>query len=180
MMLSQDELRERAQRALAKLNRARRDPRYARAMGRFVAAGLLETNDPRVVPHHEPVALDDVLWAGQHEPRLLELLPAVVVKRPALLAQPFDMPADLRDAVRAIRSAKACPEFRGVSGDAYARWVPFVGTRRAPTQLKSFRLKPDDLHCLRRLVQALPARSETEVVRIALRKLERELLDADG
>lgn len=177
MTLSRDELRVRAEQALAKLKRARRDGRYLRAMGRFVAAGLLDTNDPRIAPHREPVTLDDVLWAGQHEPRLLELLPAVVVKRPGLLAQPLDMPADLRAAVRAIRSAQPCPEFRGVPGEAYARWVTIVGRRRAPTQLKSFRLKPDDLQRLRRLMAAIPAPSETEVIRIALRRLERDLFE---
>jgi hypothetical protein len=81
--------------------------------------------------------------------------------------------------VRALRSAKPCPDFRGVSGAACARWVPELGRRGAPTQLKSFRLRADDLERLRRLAEQLPAASETDVIRLALRALERIRLSGE-
>jgi hypothetical protein len=173
--LDAEKLRERARKAHARFRRARRDPRYLRAVGRFVNDGLLETNDPLVVAHDAPVALDDILWAGRYEPRLLELLPAVVVKRPSILAPPVELPADLREAVCAVKAGRDHPDFRGVPGEAYARWVPHVGRKGHPSQLRSFRLRRDDLDRLRRLKLALDAPSETEVLRMGLRVLETAL-----
>ncbi|MET0795598.1 MAG: hypothetical protein ABW061_29030 [Polyangiaceae bacterium] len=48
------ELVERAQARHAKSERQRRDPRYRRVLGRFVAAGLLSTNEP-TIPHRAAI-----------------------------------------------------------------------------------------------------------------------------
>lgn len=172
-MTSREALHTRAKKAHARLQRARRDPRYLRAVGRFVAEGLLATNDPLVVAHDDPVVLDDVLWAGDHEPRLLELLPAVVIARPDMLATPLELPADLAAAVHALREGAEPPTFRGIPGQAYARRQRDLGRAKAASRLKSFRFRPDDLERLRRLRRELAAPSETEVLRVALRVLER-------
>ena len=67
-----------------------------------MAAGLLQTNEP-VVRHREPLRVADVLWAGEVEPRLLELLPALLVKKPGLFVDARELPDDLDAAVRALR-----------------------------------------------------------------------------
>lgn len=74
------ELKRKAQRKQRRLERLRRDLRYRDVMGAFVRAKLITTN-VEVEPRKGPVALKDVLWAGRLEPRLLELLPAVMIKR---------------------------------------------------------------------------------------------------
>ena len=151
--------------------RARRDPRYLRAMGVFIHAGLLATNAD-ISTVRGPVALKDVLWAGAVEPRLLELLPAVLVKRPALVAA-GELPEDLERVVHSLRHNEIPEAFRGIPGKKLAAWVPRVGHRgKLPTLLKSFRFHPDDVALLRRLAAA-KGTSETEVVRSALRALER-------
>ncbi|MCA9619597.1 MAG: hypothetical protein KC731_11245 [Myxococcales bacterium] len=142
-------------------------------MGRFVAEGLLATTDSTIEADKTPVPLEDVLWAGKVEPRLLELLPAVVIKRPGMLLLPSALPQDLDAVVRALRTDEPCPDFRGIDGEACRRWVPLVGRRGHPSRLKSFRLKYDDIQRLARLRRRLAAKSDAEVVRLALLALER-------
>ena len=83
-------------------------------MGRLVEEGLLETNIEGIVPRRKPVPLDDALWAGTVEPRIMELLPAVLVKKPRLLRLPKELPQDVAEVIHAIRHGKPAPTFRGV------------------------------------------------------------------
>jgi hypothetical protein len=163
------ELQRRALRRHAALLQARRDPRYRRVIGRLVAAGVLTTT-AKIEPNRKPVRVADALWAGRIEPRVLELLPALIVKRPALFVDPSELPADLVAAVRMLRKNVEPPEFRGVPGQKQLRWLPLVGRRKVPSRLKSFRLLAEDLALLRRLSAEL-ADNETEVVRRGLRRL---------
>ena len=174
MTHAQSDLQARARRRHRALRRKHRDPRFRKVMGRFVEEGLLETNIEGIVPRRQPVSLDDVLWAGTVEPRIMELLPAVLVKKQSLLQLPKELPEDVAEVMHAIRHGKPAPSFRGVPPAQYLRWVTQVGRKgRSPSVLKSFRFKHDDVLRLARLRNSLPARSDTEVIRMAL-----ELLDA--
>lgn len=164
------QLQARAQRRHAAAVAARRDPRYRRVIGRFVRAGLLATTG-RVTPRHTPITVDDALWAGELEPRILELLPAAIVKRPGLFENVAHLPEDLAAAVDALRRNRAPEEFRGIPGAALLRWLPSIGHRdKIPSRLKSFRLQIEDLELLDRLSAALGI-SQTEVLRRGLRRL---------
>lgn len=59
--------------------------------------------------------VDDVLWAGELEPRLLELLPAMIVKRPSLFEDISKLPEDLGATVEALRRTKCLLTFAGYS-----------------------------------------------------------------
>lgn len=169
-MISAKELQLRAQARQKTLVRKRRDPRYRRVLGRFVEGGYLTTNHP-VERNKEPLQVADVLWAGDVEPRFLELLPALLVKQPSLFVDPRDLPDDLESAVRRLRRNLTPDTFRGIPGQALQRRLPEVGrSRTVPSRLKSFRLKPDDLRLLATLAQELGV-TETEVVRRGLRAL---------
>ncbi len=142
-------------------------------MGRFVEDGLLETNIEGIVRRRQPVSLDDALWAGTVEPRIMELLPAVLVKKPRLLRLPKELPEDVAEVIHAIRHGKTAPSFRGIPPEQYLPWVTQVGRKgRSPSVLKSFRFQHDDVLRLARLRASLPARSDTEVVRMALELIE--------
>lgn len=170
MTLGATELRARAQRRLARIERARRDPRYARVVGRLRALGLLVTNF-EVEDPGTPISVADALWVGNVEPRVLELLPALVVKAPATFEDVRQLPGDLAEVVRALRRAETPPDFRGVPGESLAHWLPRVGRKqRLPSCLKTFRLKHEDLVLLRRLARELGS-TETDVIRRALRAL---------
>jgi hypothetical protein len=142
-------------------------------MGRFVAEGLLETNIDGIGPRERSVPLDDALWAGTVEPRIMELLPAVLVKKPSMLRLPKELPDDVAAVMHAIRHGKTAPSFRGVTPEQYLPWVTQVGRKgTSPSVLKSFRFKHEDVLRLSRLRKSLPARSDTEVIRLALELLE--------
>lgn len=164
-------LQARAQKKARAQTRRRADPRYRRVLGRYVAAGLLNTNED-VALNRAPMRVADVLWAGELEPRLLELLPALLVKKPALFGDADALPEDLEAAVRALRRNQEPETFRGIDGHAIAKWLPHVGHKqKLPSQLKSFRLQQDDIELLERLQQKLGG-SRTGILRRALRALD--------
>lgn len=173
MTLARNEIQAAARKRHQALRRKQRDPRFKKVLGRFVAAELLTTNIEGIRPHDKPVPLEDALWAGTVEPRIMELLPAVLVKKPGLLRLPKELPEDVAEVMHAIRHGKTAPRFRGVTPDQYLPWVTEVGRKgRSPSVLKSFRFKHEDILRLARLRKSLPARSDTEVVRMALELLE--------
>jgi hypothetical protein len=103
----------------------------------------------------------------------MELLPAVLVKKPGILRSPKDLPEDVAAVMHAMRHCKAAPRFRGVPPERYLPWVTEVGRKgRSPSVLKSFRFKHEDVLRLSRLRRNLPTRSDTEVIRMALELLE--------
>ncbi len=133
-MTKSETLQQRAQRKLRQLERSRRDGRFLRTMGKLVGAGLLESSSPDVQPYDRRVSLADALWAGRVEPRILELLPAIVVKRPRLFVLPAVLPDDLDAVVRGIRNGRGHPSFRGVDPVSYLPWVERIGTKgKLPT-----------------------------------------------
>jgi hypothetical protein len=165
------DVQRRAQIRARVLRRARTDPRFLHVLGRLVREGLMVTNGP-VAPHREPIAVKDVLWAGNTEPRLLELLPALLVRQPGMFDGAGSLPADLDQAVGSLRRGKRPAPFRGIPGESLERWLPVAGKRKTlPAKLKSFRLKPEDLRILELLAERLGL-SETDVIRRGLRALE--------
>lgn len=165
----------RARERQRRLDRLRSDPRFGRVLGRYVAEGLLTLNFP-VDAHRERIEVADALWTGELEPRVLELLPAMILKTPAVFVDVRDLPPDLDDVVRTLRRDETPPDFRGIPGAAIRSWVPRVGRKdKLPTQLKAFRFGASDLQLLRQLASDLGI-NETEVVRRGLRALAAERL----
>jgi hypothetical protein len=165
-----DEFKERARKRMAVLRRRARDARFSNVMGRFSRDGLLVTNRP--FKHHKnPLPVADVLWAGEVEPRLLELLPALVVKRPSMFVDTTNLPPDLAEVVKSLRRDQSPADFRGIPGRDVHQWLRRVGHRgKAPSRLKSFRFKPADQRLLEHLTNELGI-TETEVIRRGLRAL---------
>lgn len=164
------DLVQRARRAHGALERQRRDPRYRRVLGRLIGAGVLTTNAD-VPAYAKRITVQDALWAGDVEPRILELLPALLVKRPALFVDARALPDDLAQVVDDLRKHRPPSDFRGVPGASLVRWLGSVGHRgKLPSRLKAFRLQADDLMLLRNLSQEL-GMTETAVVRRGLRAL---------
>jgi hypothetical protein len=166
---------ERAQARYAKIERQRRDPRYRRVLGRFVAAGLLSSNEP-TTPHRGRIRVADALWAGEVEPRILELLPALLIKKPALFEDATSLPDDLAQVVRALRRAEVPADFRGIPGADLVRWLPRLGrSGTVPSRLRSFRFSAEESRLLARLSRELGT-TEVAVLRRSLRELGAALL----
>lgn len=169
-MMSADELQRRAKRRMVQLDRRRRDPRYRRVLGRLVGLGLLTTNEA-VLETRARIDVAEALWAAEVEPRIAELLPALLVRRPALFVDVRNLPDDLAQVVAALRRNEVPPDFRGAPGDKLQRWLGSVGRKSGlPSRLKAFRLQPSDLSLLARLRDELGI-TETAVLRRGLRAL---------
>ena len=172
MTLDAEGLRARAKRLQTRIARGRRDPRYRCVIGRLKAARLLATNY-EVPDFRGRITVADALWAGELEPRVLELLPALVVKKPSLFVDPTNLPEDLANAVRSLRRNQAPEAFRGIPGSDILKWLPRVGHRgKTPSRLKCFRLTAEDLSLLEELSRERGL-SETDTVRQGLRALAR-------
>ena len=118
-----EQLQKRAQLALERLEAARRDPRFLRVIGGLVGLGVLETN--YAVPVHQgPLDLAEALWAGEYEPRVLELLPALLVRMPAAFTRTGEPPpVDLDAVVQALQRGAVPPDFRGTPGAKLRAWL---------------------------------------------------------
>jgi DNA-binding XRE family transcriptional regulator len=84
--------------------------------------GLLGHN--KIQPKRCRVTLNNAVEAGALEPRIFELLPAIIAKLPqALVHTGEDIPDDLRAAVEAINFGGEVPDFRGIPGAKCAHWA---------------------------------------------------------
>lgn len=162
------DLQRRAKERFAQLEGCRANARYRRVMGRLIGAGLLTSNEA-LPTHPGPVSVRDALWAGMVEPRILELLPALLVKRPSMFTHRDRLPEDLATVVGALRRNREPEDFRGIPGRDLLQWLPRVGRRgKLPSRLKSFRLQAADVELLDRLSGELQI-SQTAVLRRGLR-----------
>ena len=169
--MNREQLIAAARKGAARDAEARASETFRRVIGAFGRAKLLR-NNMGIPPGKQPVTLDEVLWAGEIEPRLLELLPAVLVKKPAFI-EVGKVPADLAHVVAQMRRGEVPDPFRGMPGEKLMEWLPRVGHKnKLPSRLKSFRFRPDDVTLLKELSEREEA-SETEVVRRALRAMKR-------
>jgi hypothetical protein len=163
-------LKRRAQARYARIAEQRAEPRYQRVLGRFVEAGVLITNE-QAKAHAEPIRVADALWAGELEPRILELVPALLIKKPSFFADPKALPDDLASVVRALKHNQVPEAFRGIPGADLARWVPRIGRRdKLPSRLRCFRFSAEDSRHLAHLARQLGL-NESDVLRRALREL---------
>lgn len=166
-MRNLEEIKKRARARNARYEKARRDPRYTKVIGRFTSEGLLEA--PGVVPTRGMVTLEDALWVGEVEPRVLELLPALMIRRPKLLAHHEALPDDLREVVSELRRGRAHTCFRSIEPQKYAPWLERLGRKKGmPSVLKSFRFTTEDAAILEALSRRWGV-GETEAIRKALR-----------
>jgi hypothetical protein len=171
-MMDVEELRARARKRLRTIQRLEATPRFRDVIGRYVAAGLLTTNYA-VETNRKPMRIADVLWAGELEPRLIELLPALIVKRPSLFVDIRKLPKDLETVVEALRRNEVPPDFRGRPGKGLYQWLPRVGHKgKVPSRLKAFRFSAEDSKLLEDLQQRLGL-SQMDVLRRALRELDK-------
>lgn len=175
--------KEKADRAL------KAEPFYVKTVAWFAYLGLLRHN--KIEPQRHVVTLDEVLKAGELEPRIFEVLPAVmIVLSDALKLDQKEIPHDLAAILKGIRTRKAVKDFRGVPPDKYLHWmrahVMDVAKRRLNFQTAP-RRRMSDTHAIGetiragRLNLALTQRQLAEKYHLSLRvirDLEQGKLDA--
>jgi hypothetical protein len=143
-----------------KLAAAKKENRFRHVIGKLKCARLLDA--PGIPEYRGPVDIKDVLWAGKIEPRVLEVLPALMIRRPKFLRS-YEIPEDLEKVLVGIRRGKAHEPFRGVSPERYLRWLDGRGS-----QLKTFRMQNEDIRLLKSLRIKLRESSDIAVLSKAL------------
>lgn len=160
---------QKAQRESKELEKLRLDKRYKDVIGRFIQEGLIEINSVNNIKKNSyKLFLEDVLWVGENlEPRVLELLPAVLIKKPSLIHK-TDLPEDLNEALISLKKNNIKGAFRGILLKSCHQWIERVGRKGLlPTVTKTFRFKPEDIKRLNILKKEKQV-SETEILRMAL------------
>lgn len=147
---------------------AKKKDRFVHVVGKLKRAKLLDAPDIR--EYGGPVGIEDALWAGTIEPRILEVLPALIATRPKYLRL-YRVPEDLKRVVAEIHAGNAHQEFRGIPPKDYCKWLP--QGRYGASRLKTFRMHQSEIQLLKKLRLTLGVRSETEVLRQALSLLGR-------
>lgn len=154
----------------------RRDPRYLGVMGFLVAKGFLRLNREIALTPNARIRIEDALWAGENvEPRILEVLPAAVLRLP----RHFDLDpvrhAELAGTVRTIRACEDTgQDFMGIPFGKLKVWaelplpdkrIKAMGEKKIT---KTFRLAPEVVERIRELARESEC-TETEA-------LERQVL----
>ena len=159
-----------AKKRAKRLKQLRKDPRYSKVIGRLRKEGLIDANVPK---NNRKFYLEEALWVGENiEPRVIELLPAIVLKKPSLFVIK-DFPQPLAEAANKLKRGANKLEYRGIPLRRCEQWIPFVGRKgKLPSAMKSFRFQKEDLDLLRELSSKF-SESETKVIRKALQKLKK-------
>jgi DNA-binding XRE family transcriptional regulator len=115
-------LMKQAQFKRAKQDALRKEPYYYKTIAWFGYLGLLRHN--KILPRRYTVTLAEALRAGELEPRILELIPAILVILPkALKFKRAEVPDDLAKQIALIRSRQASGYFRGIAPRKYLHWL---------------------------------------------------------
>lgn len=97
-------------------------PFYLKTIAWFCYLGLLRHS--KIQPRRHVITIDEALRAGALEPRILELLPAILIVVPKALKFSEDaIPDDLKTIVQDIRKRRAEKNFRGIPPDKYLHWL---------------------------------------------------------
>ncbi len=138
-----EQIIEQAQRVAAEDRAIMQDPAYIKTIAWLHYLGLLRHN--QISPKRHQVNLTEALAAGELEPRVYELLPAVMVMLPkAFKYNDDEIPNDLSQAMTCLRkNQQRAANFRGIPPQKYRYW-------QASNLMEIARRKIDARHLPRR------------------------------
>ena len=178
--MNHEELLKKIRRRARQDEKNRHDLRFLNTMGFFMAKGFLKSNMLIPLRPNTRVRLDDAIWAGQNvEPRILEVLPAAILRLGRHFDLDADKHADLAHTVAQLRGREEHGDsFQGIP---YAKLKVWAETRLPDRRVKptaekkvpkTFRLHPKTIERLERIAQD-NAMTETAA-------LEKLIADASG
>ncbi len=169
--MTNQELIKKAQKKMIRIKKQRRDLRYIKTLGKLRREGLLDVRD--VAEYRCQVFLNEALWAAKLEPRILELLPALLARRPKVFVC-LDVPQELELVVRELRVGRAKTPYQGIPAQNYERWMDLVGHNKLrPKIMRSFRLSTAAIAILETLAKNQNT-SQSAIIQQALSALVRD------
>lgn len=178
--MNREDTLKRIREAAGKDKRRRADPRYRMTLGFLVAKGFLDTNDAVARLPNQRLRIEDAIWAGTYvEPRILEVLPAAILRLP----RHFDLargrhPELVTVVERLRRGEKEGPDLWKIPFRKFVHWanLPLRDRRtKLPKEkriVKTFRLTPASVARLQALCTALGCNA-TEALETVLLRSER-------
>jgi hypothetical protein len=168
-MMNKNEILERAKKEAARIAKDRKDPRYTKTLGFLVAKGFLFTNQKLPLEPNARLKIEDAIWAGQNvEPRILEVLPAAVIR----LEKHFDFhPEKHTELKNAIELLLADEDgiFNGIPLEKIKPWLNLklkdgrVKKLADKKIMKTFRLRPETVEKIIAL-KKVTGQTETEII----------------
>jgi DNA-binding transcriptional regulator YiaG len=122
-MIDVKQIQKRASETFKNLQEETQKPYYRRVMEMMLFLGLLRNK--KYQPCRHILALGDYLRAGKIEPRILEVLPALVLNAPeAIDLKKTPIPEDLKEVLMALKdvSEEGLPTYRGIAPEKYLHW----------------------------------------------------------
>jgi hypothetical protein len=162
-----ERIKARAQEDLVK----RKDPRFLSTMAFLVAKGFLNTNFEVLKRPNARLRIADAIWAGKNvEPRILEVLPAAVLR----LRNHFDLDQQTYPQLFAVvellrRNEEQGQDFCGVPYQKLKVWADFplqdrrVKLNQKKKIVKTFRLHLETIEQLKKIAKD-SNQTETEVL----------------
>lgn len=166
--------------AKAKRNKLNReDPRFKKTIALLKAKGLLDTNLPIAAATGMKLQFRDALWAGKNvEPRILEVLPAVIMHYRRNFLGADQMPEVLEQVIKAIQAnSDTGPAFEGVPFEKMKLWAntKLRDRRTKPVNeqkvAKYLKLQMKHINKLRNLVAAGKYKNQTSAIEAAIEQL---------
>jgi hypothetical protein len=143
-------LKKRIEAAAKRDARLRRDARYLGVLGFLAAKGLLTTNQDVRARARRRIQIEDAIWAGKNvEPRILEVLPAAVMRFPKNFEYTRNVPRELAGIVDLLKARREeGPDFLGIPFAKLRVWADLrlADRRTKPVAekkiMRTFRLTP--------------------------------------
>ena len=151
-----------------------------RVLQRLNYEGLLETS--HIEPQRLRITLKDIMEAGKDEPRIFEVLPALILHRPgAIWRLRKDLPLfpELQNVEKVLQAGKGT--FHGVeirdcikTEEFFSRYLRFKKKGQKSVTM-NLRLAPDEARMLRQMSHGLRIDNASETIRTLLRQKATEL-----
>lgn len=171
--MKRDLIVERIIRRAKKDEKKKRDFRYLQTMGFLIAKGFLRTNQNiRAFPNAR-IRIEDAIWAGMNiEPRILEVLPAAVVRLPAHFDFQRKKHRSMVPIIDALNGRRVeGPDFEGIPYRKLNAWTELrlKDARTKPMNekriVKTYRLKRETIFRIEKKAEELGV-SDTEALEL--------------
>lgn len=167
--MNKAEFLKQAKRAAAILKRNKRDPRYIKTIGLLVTKGFLYANREILRMPNVRVNVEDAIWAGKNvEPRILEVLPAAVIRMENRFNYNPDKHVELKKAIELLEQGED-GEFFDIPLEKIRPWLNIrlkdgrVKAFDKKKVMKTFRFSPETIERINALKEVMNA-SETEIL----------------
>ena len=167
--MKREDILKQAKIAAALNKKNRRDPRYLRAIGFLVAKGFLFTNQQIPRTPNIRIDIEDAIWAGENvEPRILEVLPAAVMRMKKHFNYNPVVHTELRKVIELLEENRA-GEFFGILTEKLKPWLNNrlkdgrIKKFEEKKVMKTFRFSPSTIEKMNMLKKKMKL-SETEIL----------------